>query len=101
MADLDKPLSSPGEPTNNDTSTNTQTSGVQTTSSPGEPPTQTADVATQLQASLELMKEMQQTNANLMKEIQDLKVANAKLALTQSVQAPRESAEELLNKMFT
>lgn len=96
MADLDNPLSSPGEQTNTDTSTT-----VQTNSSPGEPSTPPADVATQLQASLELMKEMQQTNASLMKEIQDLKVANAKLALTQSVQVPQESAEELLNKMFT
>lgn len=59
------------------------------------------DVNTQLQASIELIKEMQQTNANLMKEIETLKVANAKMALTQSVQAPQESAEELLNKMFS
>lgn len=49
-------------------------------------------------------KELYEQQANsikeLQKEISELKVANAKLAIQQSISTPKCSTEELLNKMF-
>lgn len=49
-------------------------------------------------------KELYEQQVNALKELQqqvsDLKVANAKLAIQQSISTPKCSTEELLNKMF-
>lgn len=48
----------------------------------------------------ELYTEQTKKLESLQKEVADLKVANAKLAIQQSASAPLQTAEELLNKMF-
>lgn len=54
----------------------------------------------ELKAALELVKESNATIAALNKEIADLKQANAKLAIQQSISAPARSAEDIINDMF-
>lgn len=48
----------------------------------------------------ELYTEQTKKLEAMQKEIADLKVANAKLAIQQSATEPLQTAEELLNKMF-
>ena len=56
--------------------------------------------AVELEASKRLIEELQQQNAEIMKQLTESKVANAKLMLQTPVQ-PARTAEEILNDMFS
>lgn len=53
-----------------------------------------------VKAALDLLKESNATIAALNTEIANLKQANAKLAIQQSISAPTKSAEDIINEMF-
>lgn len=57
------------------------------------------DSTVELEALKEMYEEQGKTVESLTKEMQELKKANAKLALTQSF-TKVETTEEILNKMF-
>lgn len=57
------------------------------------------DSTVELEALKEMYDEQSKTLESAMKEIKELKVANAKMALTQSYK-PVETPEEILDKMF-
>lgn len=57
------------------------------------------DSTVELEALTEMFTEQSKQLESLMKENKELKVANAKLAITQSF-TKTESPEEILNKMF-
>lgn len=61
--------------------------------------TQTENSTVELEAIRELMLEQKKQMEAVIKENKELKVANAKLAITQSI-TKQESPEEILNKMF-
>lgn len=61
---------------------------------------QTTDNSAENTAYKELYEVQQKQVEAMQKEITDLKVSNAKLAIQQSVSIPQQSCEELLNKMF-
>lgn len=79
---------------------NNNTSTVETKEDMAQQQEPPKDLSVELKAALELAKESQETIKQLQKELQDVKVANAKLAITQTIGAPKSSAEEILNKMF-
>lgn len=81
----------------NNNPTPTPTPTQESTPEPIPAPT---DSTVELKATLELLKESQAMNQKLMKELEEVKVANAKLAITQTIASPKVDAEELLNKMF-
>lgn len=56
--------------------------------------------AVELEASKRLIEELQQQNAEIMKQLTESKVVNAKLMLQTPVQ-PARTAEEILNDMFS
>ena len=56
--------------------------------------------AVELEASKRLIEELQQQNAEIMKQLTESKVVNAKLMLQTPVQ-PTRTAEEILNDMFS
>ena len=61
---------------------------------------QTTDNSAENTAYKELYEAQQKKIETLLKEITDLKVSNAKLAIQQSASVPQQSTEELLNTMF-
>ena len=56
--------------------------------------------AVELEASKRLIEELQQQNAEIMKQLTESKVVNAKLMLQTPVQ-PARTAEEILSDMFS
>ena len=56
--------------------------------------------AVELEASKRLIEELQQQNAEIMKQLTESKVVNAKLMLQTPVQ-PARTAEEILNDRFS
>ena len=56
--------------------------------------------AVELEASKRLIEELQQKNAEIMKQLTESKVVNAKLMLQTPAQ-PARTAEEILNDMFS
>ena len=56
--------------------------------------------AVELEASKRLIEELQQQNTEIMKQLTESKVVNAKLMLQTPVQ-PTRTAEEILNDMFS
>ena len=56
--------------------------------------------AVELEASKRLIEELQQQNAEIMKQLTESKVVNAKLMLQTPVK-PARTAEEILNDMFS
>lgn len=81
--------------------TETNTAGETTQEKPTietvkKPP---VDSTVELEALKEMFTEQSKQVQSLMKENKELKVANAKLAITQSI-TKQESPEEILNKMF-
>ena len=60
----------------------------------------TTDNSAENTAYKELYEAQQKEIKELQKEVNDLKVSNAKLAIQQSASIPQQSSEELLNKMF-
>lgn len=87
----------------NTTSLDTSSAATTPTSSTVEPNTNTPNVSTvepEVIAYKDLYDEAQTKIANLTKEVADLKVANAKLAIQQSAATTQPSVEEILNKMF-
>lgn len=84
---------------NKNTETNTagETTQTETTIETAKKPP--VDSAVELEALKEMFTEQSKQLEIIMKENKELKVANAKLAITQST-TKQESAEEILNKMF-
>ena len=80
-----------------DTETTGTTKTTVDNSSTVEP---TTDNSAENTAYKELYEAQQKEIKELQKEITDLKVSNAKLAIQQSASIPQQSCEELLNKMF-
>lgn len=60
----------------------------------------TTDNSAENTAYKELYEAQQKEIKELQKEVNELKVLNAKLAIQQSASIPQQSSEELLNKMF-
>lgn len=60
----------------------------------------TVEQTPELKAALELVKEGNDKIEALTKEVNELKKANAKLAIQQSYSAPQQSDEDIINKMF-
>ncbi len=60
----------------------------------------TIDNSAENTAYKELYEAQQKKLEAMQKEITDLKVSNAKLAIQQSASTPQITCEELLNKMF-
>lgn len=61
---------------------------------------QASDNSAENTAYKELYEAQQKKLEAMQKEITDLKVSNAKLAIQQSASIPQQSCEELINKMF-
>lgn len=61
---------------------------------------QTTDNSAENTAYKELYEAQQKELKSMQKEITELKVSNAKLAIQQSASTPQQTCEELLNKMF-
>lgn len=86
----------------NTTNQQTETQTQQQTQEP--PKTKQPQVidnsAVELEASKRLIEELQQQNAEIMNQLTESKVVNAKLMLQTPVQ-PARTAEEILNDMFS
>lgn len=80
-----------------DTETTENTEHTEDTSSTVE---QTTDNSAENTAYKELYEAQQKELKSMQKEITELKISNAKLAIQQGASTPQESCEELLNKMF-
>lgn len=80
-----------------DTETTETTETTVDDSSTVEP---TTDNSAENTAYKELYEAQQKEIKELRKEVNELKVSNAKLAIQQSASIPQQSSEELLNKMF-
>lgn len=78
---------------------NKEETGTEETGTETGTQTQTENSAVELEAIKELMLEQKKQMEAVIKENKELKVANAKLAITQSI-TKQESPEEILNKMF-
>lgn len=76
------------------------TENLETTENNGSTVEQTTDNSAENTAYKELYEAQQKKMEAMQKEITDLKVSNAKLAIQQSASIPQQSCEELLNKMF-
>ena len=78
----------------------TTETNTDTTSKNQESQTTIDNSAVELEASKRLIEELQQQNAEIMKQLTESKVVNAKLMLQTPVQ-PARTAEEILNDMFS
>lgn len=83
--------------TTDKTSSTVEQTTEPTSSSTVEP---TTDNSAENTAYKELYEAQQKKLEAMQKEITDLKVSNAKLAIQQSASTPQITCEELLNKMF-
>ena len=83
-----------------DTETTGTTETTETTVDKSSTVEPTTDNSAENTAYKELYEAQQIKLEELQKEITELKVSNAKLAIQQSASIPQQSCEELLNKMF-
>lgn len=76
------------------------TENLETTENNSSTVEQTTNNSAENTAYKELYEVQQKKMEAMQKEITELKVSNAKLAIQQSTSIPQQSCEELLNKMF-